>query len=190
MSAGHAMERRPKGGDLKPVIDAATAALELENQRADRLDSKARDQMTIAGSWFAVVQAVAAIALASAAVVGRNVHDAQTPVGWVIAIAVTAAAGGIALLGAMRESTQVWKLRDQPAITQETLEDMVQARRDDPEHFEEQLVLEYRHLLGYAQKNNETRANALDAVAWWWWATLALGLLELILALIARIVNG
>lgn len=189
MRTGRAIER-PQGGDLKPVIDAATSALELENQRADRLDSKARNEMTLAGSWFAVVQAVAAVALGSAAVLGRNVHEAQTPVGWVIAIAVTAAFGGLALFGAMRQSTQVWKLRDQPAVTQETLEDMTQARRSDPEHFEEQLIVEYRHLLGYAQKNNETRANALDAVTRWWWATMGLGLLELILALIARIVNG
>lgn len=165
-------------GDLKPVVDAARAALELENQRAERLDSKARNQMTLAGSWFAVVQAVAAVALRS-----------KTPLGWVIAIGVLAAFGGVALVLAMRQSAQVWKLRPQPAVTQETLEDMTLSAQQEPETFEEKLVLEYRHLLGHVQQENANRADALDAATTWWWATLGFGLVELAVALLARILN-
>lgn len=161
------------------MVAAAQSALELENQRADRLDSKARNQMTLAGSWFAVVQAVAAVSL-----------RAHTPTGWNIAIAATAALAGVALICAMRQSAKVWMLRPQPAVTQETLEDMTLAAQQDPETFDERLVQQYRHMLGRIQKVNETRADALDAATMWWWATLGLALVELAVALLARILNA
>lgn len=172
------LTRLPDGGDLKPVIDAAQAALDLENQRADRLDSKARNQMTLAASWFAVVQAVAAVAL-----------KAGTPRGWVIVIAVVAVIAGVALVVAMRMSAEVWKLRPQPAVTQETLEDMATAAQTEPETFEERLILQYRHILGHAQETNERRADALQAATVWWWLTLGLALVELTVAFLARVLN-
>lgn len=178
MSAG-ALTKIPDGGDLGPVIDAAKAALDLEDQRADRLDSKARNQMTLAGTWFGVVQAVAVFALAS-----------KTPVGWVISIAATAVLGGVTLGLAMWASNEVWKLRPLPAITQETLEDMVLAVKMNPETFATQLVQQYRHLLGHAQATNEKRADFLDVATRWWWATLAIGLAELALALLTRALSG
>ena len=172
------MTRTPDGGNLKPVLDAGQAALALENQRADRLDSKARNQMTLAGSWFAVVQAVAVVALTE-----------HTPLGWVIVIAATAAVAGAALIAAMRQSAKVWMLRPQPAVTQETLEDMTLAAQREPGTFDAQLVQQYRHMLGHAQEVNASRADALDAATAWWWATLGLALAELAVALLARILN-
>jgi hypothetical protein len=178
MSAGH-LAKIPHNGDLEPVLSAARSALEFESQRADRLDSKARNQMTLAGSWFAVVQAVAAVVLSH-----------RTPLGWVIAIAATAALAGLALIVAMRESTNVWKLRPQPAVTQETLEDMTAAAQTNPETFSEQLILQYRHILGHLQEQNNARANALDAATAWWWVTLGLSFTELAVALLTRIFNA
>ena len=135
--------------------------------------------MTLAGSWFAVVQAVAAVVLSH-----------RTPLGWVIAIAATAALAGLALIVAMRESTNVWKLRPQPALTQETLEDMADAAKRSPETFSEQLVLQYRHMLGHVQEQNNARASALDTATSWWWIALGLGFVELAVALLTRIFNA
>jgi hypothetical protein len=178
MSAGP-VARIPHDGGLEPVIDAAKSALEFENQRADRLDSKARNQMTLAGSWFAVVQAVAAVVLA-----------AHTPIGWVIALGATASVAGLALIIAIRLSANVWKLRPQPAVTQETLEDMTQAAQENPETFSEQLVLQYRHMLGHLQEVNNARVNALDAATFWWWVALSLAFVELTVALLTKIFNA
>lgn len=47
------------GDNLKHILDAARAALDGEFARAERFDAKARGQATLAGSWFAVTQAVA-----------------------------------------------------------------------------------------------------------------------------------
>lgn len=166
----------PRGDDLRPVVEAARAALDQEFQRAERFDSKTRGQMTLAGTWFAVVQAVAAVALRD-----------NTPTAWVIAIAAGAGIAGIALFWSMRSSAQVWKLREQPAVNHETLEDMLAAAERDPATFGRQLVQLYRNLLGHAQDVNERRAAAVDSAttAWWWALALAFG--ELVVALMSRI---
>lgn len=169
----------PSGEDLNQVVEAARAALDQEFQRAERYDAKARNQMTLAGSWFAVVQAVAAVTLRG---------DASTA--WVGAIAASAAVAGVALFIAMRLSAKVWKLRLEPAVNQETLEDMLSAAEREPETFGQNLVRLYRHLLGKAQEVNESRATAFDGstVAWWW--ALGLAFAELALALLSQIFGG
>lgn len=89
-----------------------------------------------------------------------------------IAIAVGAGVAGIALFWSMRSSAQVWKLREQPAVNHETLEDMLAAAERDPATFGRQLVQLYRNLLGHAQDVNERRAAAVDS------ATTAVGVLS------------
>jgi hypothetical protein len=164
------------GDDLRYVVEAARTALDQEFQRAERYDTKARGQMTLAGSWFAVVQAVAAVALRG-----------NTPTGWIIAIASAAAIAGVALFAAMRTSAKVWSLRQQPAVNQATLEDMLVAAERDPQAFGRQLVQLYRHLLGHAQEVNERRADAVDAATSVWWWALGLTLVELAIALLSRV---
>lgn len=170
------LEHGPTAEGLKQIVEAARNALNEEFQRAERYDAKARGQMTLAGSWFAVVQAVAAVSLRG-----------DTPAVWAVAIAVSAVIAGVALFSAMRLSARVWSLRSQPAINQETLEGMLSSAEREPEQFGHQLVMLYRNLLGNAQQVNADRANALErATSTWWWA-LALGFAELAVALASRV---
>ena len=166
----------PSGDDLRQIIDAARGALDLEFQRAERLDAKTRGQVTLAGSWFAVVQAVAAVALGERAATG-----------WIGAIAGTAVVAGVALVVSIARAADVWKLRPQPAVDQATLGDMLTAAEREPDTFGRQLVQLYRNLLGHAQAANESRALALDRATKAWWFALVLGLVELAIALASRI---
>jgi len=164
---------RPEDG-LKHVLDAARAALDQEFARAERLDSKARGQLAAAASWFAAVQAVAGITLRS-----------DTSAGWLLVVAALAAGSAICLLLAHRTLGAVWKLHPQPAIGEETLEDMA-ANAGSPT-FGDQLVLLYRNLLGNAQHNNDLRSDALDGAAKWIWSSQLLALAELLAAFLFRL---
>lgn len=178
VSAVHPMdlEHGAPGEGVKQVVEAARSALDQEFQRAERYDAKTRGQMTLAGSWFAVVQAVAAVSLRG-----------DTPTGWALAIAAAAVIAGVALFWAMRKSARVWRLRPQPAVNQETLEDMLSSVDREPERFGHQLVGLYRNLLGNAQAVNAERASALEgATGAWWWALL-LAFAELAIALASRV---
>lgn len=163
--------------DRDLIIDAAREALEREDARAERLDAKARGQMALAGTWFAIVQAVAAVAL-----------NAGIPNGWLIAVGVSAGAAAVALVVAMAKSAEVWKLKSRPSIGTKTIDAMTAALHKDT--FKEEMVQEYQHLLGKLQIVNHERAKALECstVAWWW--ALGFGLAELAVALLARIVGG
>lgn len=167
----------PKPDPQDLLIEAAREALDREDARLERLDAKARGQMTLAGSWFAVVQAVAAVAL-------RN----GMPSGWLIAVGVGALAAATALIIAMAQSAKVWKLKTRPAIGTSTIDAMKAAVTDAD--FKDKVVQQYQHLLGKAQIANYERAQALDKSARAWWVALALGLVELAIALLARILHG
>jgi hypothetical protein len=158
---------------LQHVIEAARDALSQEFERAERYDAKARNQMTVAGSWFAVAQAVAAV--------GPN-----TPGEWIAGILLAAVVAAVFLILATIASAKVWKLRDQPAVSQETLEDMLAAARKSANSFGEDLVRLYRHLLGHAQSRNEERAAALDGSLLSWWCALGFGFVEVCVALLSK----
>jgi hypothetical protein len=53
------MERGNAMGDLSPLLDALTAAIQREDTNAERLDAKTRQLLALVGALFAVVQAIA-----------------------------------------------------------------------------------------------------------------------------------
>ena len=161
------------------IIEAAREALESEDARAERLDAKARGQMTLAGAWFAVVQAVAAVAL-----------KAGMPTGWLVAVAASAGAAAIVLVAAMIESAKVWKLKSRPSVGTMTIDAMTAAVDDDEDAFRAKMVQQYQHLLGKLKTVNFERAEALQSSMKAWWCALGLGLVELAVALLARILGG
>ena len=169
---------------LKHVLDTARAALDHEFQRAERLDAKARGQATLAGSWFAVTQAVAAVSIRG-----------DTPKGLVIAIAVIVIAQATALFLLFRASAKVWRLKTRDDIGSETLAAMGRdAEKGDPA-FASKAVAQYRYILHGAQQANAERARALDepknrsSATYYWWPVLSLGVLEIVVALISRVVS-
>jgi hypothetical protein len=132
--------------------------------------------MTLAASWFAVVQALAAVAIRP-----------NTPGGWIVAILFAAVVAGLVLSLAMIASAQVWKLRDQSVVTHETLQEMLDDARQNPETFGEKLVQSYRELLANTQSSNRERADALEASLLSWWCALGAGFFEACVALVSRV---
>lgn len=162
--------------DRDLIIAAAREALERETERAGRLDSQARGQMTLAGNWFAVVQAVAAVAL-----------RAGTNVVWLILVGLAALAAAVCLGLAMKKSASVWKLRDRPEVGTVTIDQMRGAL--DTADFKDKMITEYQHLLGSFQLVNYDRALDLDKSVKPWWIALSVAMFELTLALLARIAS-
>jgi hypothetical protein len=160
--------------NLKHVLDTARAALDHEFQRAERLDAKARNQTTLAGSWLIVAQAVAAFAIRS-----------NVDIRWVIAVGVLFILEAVAFVWLLKISSGVWALKVRPDISGRTLE----AMEDDVANpdFASRTIETYRGILVKAQEANEDRAQALEWTWRPWWVVLVLGFLEMGVALLARI---
>lgn len=163
--------------DLTQVVDVSRAALEQEFQISERLDAKARGQVTLAGQWYAVVQAVAAVAFAARGV------DRE----WLFAVSATAVLGGLALAGAVTLSWRVWRLHDEDAVSPKGLLEMkAEATRDDGEVLE-LLVTHYASKLQSRRETNRSRSDALKCAERLWFVAMGLPLVELVLALCARL---
>jgi hypothetical protein len=76
----------PAPENVAHMLDAAKTALDDEIALAERLDNKARGAAMLAGSWFAVTQAVAATSL-----------TAHTSSGWIFGCVCGLALQAIAL---------------------------------------------------------------------------------------------
>jgi uncharacterized integral membrane protein len=164
--------------DMNLVVEAARSAVAQEFNIAERLDAKARNQMTIAGAWYALVTAVAGVAL-------RAQIDAGGDDWLVAAIVVFAAAAGGCLIAAMLFSYRVWRLHHEPEVAPDGLLEMTVDAQDPDVDVAEQLVQHYRALLARRRANNKKRAASFQRSVTWWTASLVFALLELLAALIA-----
>jgi hypothetical protein len=175
---------RPSGDvksdeEMKLVVDAARAAVAQEFQIAERLDAKARNQMTVAGAWYAVVQTFAGITL-------RVLIDSPDHHRWLFALIVAfAAVAGACLIVAMLYSYGVWRLHQESEITHEGLGEMLDVARDPTDELGEKLVAHYQSILALRRLNNKKRAERFKHSVPWWIAALSLSLGELVLALFA-----
>ena len=164
--------------DLSMVVETARAAVEQEFQIAERLDSKARNQMAVSGTWYAVVSAIAGLALRAQLDSGANNL-------LFAAIVVTAGAGAVCLIVALFFSYGVWRLRTETEVTHEGLSEMLADARDPSVDVAEKLVEHYRALLAHRRANNKERSAAFARSVDWWIAAVVLALIELVLALAA-----
>lgn len=169
--------------NLKHVLDIARAQLDREFQRAERLDAKARAQVTLAASWFTVAQAVAALSL----------RNGDVPTGWLLLILVTLGVGAVSLAGLAVATQRVTRLQTRHDISPETLEAMEDSAKAGEVDFAERVIETYRGILEGAQAANDRRAEALEPQsAGWkspgmaWWAVLVAGLAEIVVALLSR----
>lgn len=161
--------------NLTHILDIASGTLDKEFQRANRWDEKARGQATLAGAWFAVTQAVAAIALGPSA-----------PKGWVIGLAVGLALQAAALVMNLIRVANVWKPREREEVAKNTLEELKQRVSDPVADFATAIVDFYGSVLYEAQQANKDRGKAFERASFWWWFVLAFGLAEIAAALISR----
>jgi hypothetical protein len=168
------------GDDLRLVVDAAREAVSHEFEIAERLDAKARNQMTMAGTWYAIVSTVAAVALRAQVESGAN--------DWLFAVVVALAVfGGACLIFTMFLSYRVWRLQKETLITHEGLSEMLaDAHRPDVD-VAEKLVEHYRALLAPSRANNKIRSETFKRAVPWWTASLIFGFVELVFSLIALI---
>jgi hypothetical protein len=161
---------------LAEVVHTARAAVEQEFQISERLDSKARGLVTLAGQWFAVAQAVSAVAYAT-----------KTPHDWMLyAVAGLAATGAIALGFTFLFAWRVWRVRDEGAVSPGGLDQMKARALQDPNTMS-LLVDHYASLLRDRRKTNKTRAEALTKAQWIWFAAMALPLIQVGFALATRL---
>lgn len=160
--------------NLQRVLDLARSTLDSEFARANRLDEKARGQATLAGSWFAVTQAVVAIA------VGPGAEK-----GWLIALSSVLGVQALSLFVLMVFAGKVWKQRERKELGEETLEQM-KASVSDPD-FMERTANFFTETLSEAQAANKMRGEDFKWAYRWWWPVLMLGLVEIAAALVSRI---
>jgi hypothetical protein len=102
------------------VLDISRATLDSEFLRANRWDEKARGQATLAGSWFAVTQAVAAVAA------GSHVGKA-----WVVALVAGLVLQAGTLVMNLVRAANVWEPRDRLEFGRETIE-ALEGRMSEP----------------------------------------------------------
>jgi hypothetical protein len=174
--------------DLRHVLDTARHALDREFQRAERYDAKARGQATLAGSWFTVAQAVAALSLSGGG--GPGVLKALT--------LLFLALGAGSLFFLLRASARVWRLKTRGDVGPETLEAMAESAVAGDPDFGERTAITYEKILREARQANMERADALDpetpgrwfaSATFWWWSVLAFGLAEMTSALLTRVLS-
>lgn len=162
--------------NLAHTLDVARATLDKEFLRANRLDEKARGQATLAGSWFAITQTVAAIAVGT--------HAAK---GWIIAVVVCLGIQAVALVVVLRWMFDVWKQRDRNEVGIETLGALKDRIANPVDVFASEMIDTYASILDEAQQANEERGKSFGYASDWWWIVLGTGLAEIAAALIARV---
>jgi hypothetical protein len=167
------------------ILDAARAAIDAELNLAERLDEKARGQATLAGSWFAVTQAIAAISLTT------HTHKV-----WVYGLVAGLLLQAVALSLLLQASAKVWRLRTEQDVGVMSLRAMEGDLALPASEFASKAIDFYCRILTSAREANAKRADAFDAesgcarylsASFWWWPVLFLGLLEIAAALLSRV---
>jgi hypothetical protein len=170
---------------LSILLSSATSMVDEEFKRSERLDAKSRNQITIAGSFFAIVQAVV-VGLINGSLGATETTGRSSFVGW---LAAAGAAAGIALVVALAFSYRAWKLREDDALEPDTLTDYISYAQKGNEAVAVKLVTAYAEIAKQRRDNNETRAKAMEHAARACFIALAFVSVELTLAFIAVIVQ-
>jgi len=170
---------QPYADDLKEVVAVARGLLEREFSVAERLDAKARGQVMVAGQWFAVAQAVLAVALNNDGVDHR----------WLLWTGASlAVGGGIALVLTTVLSWQVWRIREDREVTPQALIQMKDYALRPDRGVLEDLITQFASTLQVRRALNAARGVAQKRAEMAWFAAMALPLLEVFCALAAVLV--
>ncbi len=166
---------------LSILLSSATAIIDEEFRRSERIDAKSRNQVALAATFFAVVQA-GVIGLLNGVLGASEGHKASSFVPWL------AAAGGLAgaaLVVAVVVSYRSWRLLDDPALGIKTLRDYLQPARDGNPAVGVKLVDAYSTIAEGRRANNKKRTEALELATKACGVALACIAAELILAFTA-----
>jgi len=179
------------------LLDVATLRVEEQFKIGDRLDAKSRNQVTVAATFFAGVQA-GVISLVNgilgpsestpSLVNGILVPGRSVPASpYVPYLAAAAGVAVLALLLAVVMSFRAWRLRPELSIDVETIRKYIPFARDDEPGFGANLVWAHTKLVEARQEQNTDRADALRRAGWACLATLVVAGIELMLAFVAII---
>lgn len=163
---------------ISVVVDTARAALQHEFAIAERLDSKARNQVTVAGSWFALVGSLSALAIKEQLDGGPETFPFSL-------LVVLAGVHAFCLIVTMLFSYGVWRVRTEKESTNETLEKMLTDARTPDVDVAERVILHYGAQLARRRANNKERSASFKKSVGWWIATLSVGLMQFVAALFA-----
>lgn len=143
---------------LSILLSSATAIIDEEFRRSERLDAKSRNQVALTGTFFAVVQA-GVIGLLNGILGASENHPASSFVPWL------AGAGGLAALSlavALIVSYRAWRLLDDPALAVKTIRDYLSPARQGNPAVGVKLVDAYSKIAEGRRANNAKRSKALE----------------------------
>lgn len=177
------MPAKGDGGatQLSILLDATTALIDEEFKRSERLDAKSRSLITIAGSFFAIVQVVV-VGLINGSLGPTETEAASSFVFW---LAVVGGLATVSLVVALFLSYNAWKLRDDQALKVKTIRDYRDAARAGNPGVGAKLVDAYADIADDRRKNNANRAEAVGDAAIACGIAMALIGIELVLAFVA-----
>lgn len=166
---------------LSLLLSATFAMVEEEFKRSERLDSKSRNQLSVAAGFFAVGQTTVVQLLN-----GRLGEAAKVETGpwfpWVLGAAVVALA---ALMVAVTVSYRAWRLRPSTALKTKTIEECIEPARVGNPAAAVALVNGNKRVIDVRRDANKARARAAVRAAYACFATMGLVIVELALAIVA-----
>lgn len=160
---------------LNLVVETARAAVAQEFQIAERLDAKARNQVAVGGTQYALVQAVASIAI-------KEYLDSSGSTSLFAAALTLGIASGVCLVISILLCYGVWRLRDEQEINADGLTAMAASARDPKVDMYELTIRHYGSILWHRRANNRDRAKQLARSVPLWISSLLLGVTELAIA--------
>ncbi|NLG66021.1 MAG: hypothetical protein GX537_10495 [Actinobacteria bacterium] len=166
---------------LSILLDAAMAIIDEEFKRSERLDAKSRNMITVAGAFFAVVQAVVAT-LVNETLGETATQSASSLVLWLMV------AAGVATIGlgiAFAWSYEAWRLRDDEALGVKTIQDYREAAYAGNPAVGAKLVDAYARIAEDRRRVNAERADAVHKAAIACGLAMLLIGTELVLAFVA-----
>jgi hypothetical protein len=178
--------RESSGGDqgatqLSILLSSVTAMIDEEFKRSERLDAKARNQITIAGTFFAVVQAVV-VGLINGSLGATETHGRSS---WVWVLSIAGVIGGISVVGALYYSYRAWQLQDDSVLEAETITEYVNQAREGNPAVGVNLIKAFSTILEDRRGKNRLRAESVESAAKACAFALAFVSIELILSFLA-----
>lgn len=162
---------------------AAVILIDEQNRITERLDAKSRNQLTIATTFFAGVQA-AVISLVSGPLRPAESGTGSPYVPYLLAAAIVAVA---ALVTAVLTSSRVWKLRSARALDAQTIRDYIPFAAQGRAGVGSNVVWAYTQIAEARQEQNEHRVQALKPANRACLVTILVASVELVLGFVAVI---
>jgi hypothetical protein len=162
--------RAGRPGDLGPVLDSIRADVDEQFRISERIDTKARNLIAVAGAFFTVVQALAKDAIVSS----------STSADERIVIAALGVVAALMLVAAIVATAGAWRLLNEGLMPEEHFERLVDEVNDGSDRGPRDLSKLYLLVLGVRRENNVRRARRLSAATGLCMAAVLAALAELI----------